>query len=139
MDSPRVSSLISLEDADLTVADPAEDIRGRSVIDRDGEEFGHVKSLLIDEDERRVRLLELSSGGVLGLGAETPLVPVDAIAQITADAVHIDRTKEDIRGAPPYDPELGRRADYVGDVYGYYGLHPFWMAGFTYPSYPCYR
>src|SRR4051794_17680655 len=58
MATPSTSiELIKLSDSDQVVGDPAEDIRGRTVRDRDGHELGRVADLLIDPEERKVRFL----------------------------------------------------------------------------------
>ena len=135
--APNVT-LEPLSESDLTVRDPAEDVRDDTVYDRSGEEVGTVKDLIIDRDESRVRFLKLGAGGVLGIGAETLLVPVDAITLIDDQGVHIDQSREHVAGGPKYQPELTRHATYYGEVYGYYGYVPFWGAGYAYPSYPHY-
>ena len=61
----KITKLIRLSDTELTIANPAEDIRGRAVVDRDGEDLGAVENLMIDESEKRVCLLEVASGGFL--------------------------------------------------------------------------
>ena len=138
MTDTRTHSLIKLGDTDLTVADKAEDIRGRTVIDRSGDEIGDVESLLIDETEAKVRFMEIGAGGFLGIGEKKFLVPVDAISKIDADHVHVDQTREHIVGAPDYDPTLAVKRDYYTDVYGYYGYAPYWAPGYAYPAYPYY-
>ena len=51
-------TLVRLDDVGLTLADPADDLRGRTVMDLNGDEVGKVDGLLIDEDEQRVSSLE---------------------------------------------------------------------------------
>ncbi len=131
------SRLVRTGDSHLKVADPTEDIRGRKVMDRDGEEMGEVKDLLVDEQERKVRFFEMQSGGVLGVGGQRTVIPVDAIVNIDADAVYIDQTRERIVSAPAYNPELVDDA-YWTDVYGFYGYPPYWTAGYIYPPFPAY-
>lgn len=132
------ATLVRLGDTDVTLADPAEDIRGRKAVDANGEEIGTVQSLLIDDAETKVRFLEVESGGFLGLGGESRLIPVDAVAEVRDDRVRIDRTREHVHESPEYDPRLAQEVDYYGDVYGYYGYAPFWAAGYAYPAYPYY-
>jgi sporulation protein YlmC with PRC-barrel domain len=119
----------------MPVADPAEDVRGRVVVDRDGEEIGEVKSLLIDESEAKVRFLEVESGGLLGVGGEERLLPVDAVTRVDEDAVHVDQTRERVHEAPRYDPELEDATAYLTGLYGYYGYVPFWTVGHPRPPY----
>lgn len=130
------SIMVRLADAGMTTADPTEDIRGRQVVDKDGEEVGKIDALLIDEDERRVRFLEIGSGGFLGIGEEKVLVPVDAVTHVDDDRVHIDRDRTQVAGGPDYDPELTYQRDYYSGVYGYYGFGPYWAPGYVYPRMP---
>ena len=62
------TELAKLSETDLILADSTEDIRGRKVVDSNGEDMGHVGALFIDRDERKVRLLEIRAGGFLGIG-----------------------------------------------------------------------
>ncbi len=138
MESPNIATLVRLEDSELTIADPAEDARGRTAIDSNGDDVGNVKSLLIDEEERKVRFLEIEAGGVLGIGGTTRLVPVDAVTLLDDATVHLAQSRDAVQGSPAYDPELMNDAAYYGEVYGYYGYVPFWAAGYAYPAYPYY-
>ena len=128
------ASLVKLEDTDLTIADPAEDIRGYDVVDMQGEKIGHVDGLMIDADDRKVRFLEVAAGGFLGLGEKTFLVPVDAISQITDNKVVVSRTREHIAGAPAYDPAVAPKDSFWEETYGYYGVSPYWGAGYAFPG-----
>jgi sporulation protein YlmC with PRC-barrel domain len=131
------ATLLRLSDTDLTLADRTEDIRGRNVMDLSGEELGEVDDLLIDDQEHKVRFLQVASGGFLGLGATKFLIPVEAITRITADTVYINQRREHVAGAPRYDPALIDER-YVSDVYGHYGYPPYWGPGYKYPPYPYY-
>jgi sporulation protein YlmC with PRC-barrel domain len=131
------AALVKLSDTELTLADRAEDIRGRKALDTAGEDLGEVDDLFIDDQEQKVRFLQISSGGFLGLGATKFLIPVDAIARITEDAVYINQSRERVAGAPRYDPALVDER-YVSDLYGHYGYPPYWGPGYRYPLYPYY-
>src|SRR4029450_4720983 len=89
----KTATLVRLSDTEPTIANPAEDIRDRTVVDRDGEEIGEVEDLLIDAHEKRVRLLEVASGGFLGLGKTKFLLPVEALNRISDDTVYITQTR----------------------------------------------
>lgn len=128
--------LLSLNDTQLTTKESAEDIRGLDVLDASGDKIGHVSDLLVDDGEKKVRLMEVAHGGLLGIGEEKVFVPIDAITDIGADAVHIDRSREHVARAPVYDPEIGERRDYYEGLYDYYGYAPFWGPGYAYPAYP---
>lgn len=129
--------LLRLGDTELTVANPDEDIRGRTVIDQAGEEIGEVEGLLIDQADAKVRFMEVGAGGFLGIGEKKFLLPIDAITKIHGDHVHIDKTREHVIGAPDYDPALTEQSqDYYTNLYGYYGYSPYWGPGYVYPGYP---
>jgi sporulation protein YlmC with PRC-barrel domain len=132
------SMLLRLHDTHLTVADPQQDVRGYKVMDKDGKDIGRVDDLLIDDTEKKVRFLLIGSGGFLGLGEKKFLIPVDAIAQIGADKVVIDRAGDDVAAGPNYDPQLmeeGELLKHYNDVYTYYGYLPFWGVGYHYPGF----
>ncbi len=131
------ATLVKLSDTELTLADRAEDIRGRKALDTAGEDLGEVDDLFIDDREQKVRFVQISSGGFLGLGATKFLIPVDAITRITEDAVYISQSRERVAGAPRYDPVLVDER-YVSDLYGHYGYPPYWGPGYQYPNYPYY-
>lgn len=120
------ATIVKLSDTGQTVADPAGDIRGRKVKDKDGVHIGDVHDLLVDDQEHKVRFLLVEHGGFLGVGETKSFIPVDAITKITDDAVLIDHSGEHVVGAPPYAPELVGDRSYQANIYGYYGYLPFW-------------
>ncbi|MFD6859246.1 PRC-barrel domain-containing protein [Rhodococcus sp. NPDC060090] len=129
-------TLIDLEEADMLLEHPGQDIRGRSVYDRGGEELGDIDGLIIDEAERKVRFIRIGSGGFLGIGKTKRLVPVDALTRIEDDRVYIDRTKEHVAGSDPYDPAVVPVSDFYQNLYTHYGYTPFWAGGYIYPYPP---
>ncbi len=122
--------LLRLSNIDLTVADPAEDVRGRKVVDKDGARIGAVSDLIVDDREQRVRFLEVVAGDLFGLGRQKALIPVEAITRIGHDTVYVNQTQHDISQAPPYDPELIDEevgdGSYYGHLYRYDGYPPYW-------------
>lgn len=136
MSAVEPGELIRLKDTDETIADTAADIRGRRVVDKDGQTLGKIDALLIDEKEQKVRFLEVESGGFLGLGEKKSLIPVDAITGIGADEVRVGHTSQKVAAAPAYDPEFVKKASFYGDTYGFYGYMPYWGMGYAYPQFP---
>ena len=125
-DAEKVPTLSSLRDTDRTISSSDEDIRGRMVKDKDGTDLGRIEDLLIDEIERKVRFMEVASGGFLGLGQSKSFIPVDAITRMTPDEVYIGHTREHVAGAPRYDPGLvPTDPHYFFGLYPYYGYPPF--------------
>ncbi len=135
MPDEPLTKLISLSDTNMSLANSADDIRGRRVFDSSGEEVGEIDDLLIDDREKRVRFMRIASGGFLGIGSQKTLIPIDAITRIDDKVVHINLMRDRVAGAPAYDPQLVTE-DYYANIYGYYGLAPFWGPGYTYPVYP---
>jgi sporulation protein YlmC with PRC-barrel domain len=132
------ATLVKLGDTHLTIADPAEDVRGRTVIDRNGDEIGTVDGLMIDDREAKVRFLQVGAGGFFGIGEKHFMIPVDAITRVDRDHVHIDTSRDHVVGGPEYDPDLIDENHYYDDVYGYYGYVPWWRPGYVSPAYPHY-
>jgi sporulation protein YlmC with PRC-barrel domain len=131
--------LVRLKDTGLALEDRDQDIRDRKVVDRDGKEIGHISSLFIDEDERKVRMLEIRAGGFLGIGDRHFLIPVDAITKVAKAEVHVNETLERIVLSPVYAPALVEGAipqKHWEPFYGYYGLSPYWGDGYLYPTFP---
>lgn len=126
MTTPDNAPLSKLSDTGKTVADSVDDIRGRKVKDKDGNDIGKVHDLLIDDREGKVRFLLVEHGGFLGIDATKSFIPVDAITRITADEVHINRTRDHVAAAPGYDPALVNELSYFNGIYGYYGYPPYW-------------
>jgi len=129
--------LLRLSDTEMTLSSADEDIRGRKVVDGNGEDVGEVDDLMIDDTEKKVRFIRVSSGGFLGMGATKFLIPVDAIKQIKNDTVVVSHDRKKIASSPAYDPDVVDEK-YYDNLYGYYGYRPFWGAGYMYPGYPFY-
>jgi hypothetical protein len=124
-DAETVPQLVRLRDTDQTVSSSDEDIRGRMAKDKDGNDLGTIEGLLIDEAERKVRFMEVASGGFLGLGESKSLIPVEAITRMTPDAVYIGHTRAHVAGAPRYDPKLQHvELEYFFNLFPYYGYPP---------------
>ena len=121
--------MVTLGDSDLVLANEDDDVRGLSVLDPNGHRIGDVDEIVVDEEERRARLLVVTSGGILGLGQEKRLVPVEAVGRV-GDVVRLNYTHEDVLDGTEYDPALTDAPDYA-DVYSYYGYTPFWHVGYT--------
>ncbi|PSL06645.1 sporulation protein YlmC with PRC-barrel domain [Haloactinopolyspora alba] len=137
MTQERSTPLVRLADTHLTLASDLDDIRGRDVVDRNGDEVGEVEDLVIDPGERRVRMLEVGSGGFLGIGEKKQLIPVDAVTGVN-DVVHIETAREHVASGPEYDPDIVQEPEYAASVYDHYGYPPFWSPGYIYPGFPFY-
>ena len=115
------SGLVRLSDSDLVLEDRTQDVRGLEVHDTNGEEIGTVEGLYIDEEERKVRFLDVPAGGFLGLGEKNFLIPVEAVREVNEDGVVVDQSREKVAGSPPFDTDVVPQAPYQRDIYDYYG------------------
>jgi sporulation protein YlmC with PRC-barrel domain len=129
------ADLVRLSDSGIK-RDHAKDLLGCTVFDRSGVDIGEVDDLLIDEQEHKVRFIQVASGGFLGLGAMHFLVPVDAINRIDDTTVFIDQSYGQVVGAPNYDPEVVPERPYCEGLYRHYGTIPYWQEGYRQPHYP---
>jgi sporulation protein YlmC with PRC-barrel domain len=138
MGQAESGQLVKLGDTGKTVADKNEDIRGYSVRTASGEEVGEVDELLVDAAEEKVRFLIVASGGFLGIGKDKTFIPVDAVRSINESdtEVLIGPTRDQVAGAPEYDPDLAEARSYYEGVYGYYGFSPYWSPGCSCPALP---
>ncbi|WP_409330534.1 PRC-barrel domain-containing protein [Trujillonella humicola] len=127
--APPTGRMVQLRDTDRTVADADSDVRGRRAVDARGEAIGEVDDLLVDDAEGRVRFLQVGTGGLLGLGRQSVLVPVEAVVAIDAETVTITRDREAMAAAPAYDPELAEDPAYYATVYGWWSPTPYWTPG----------
>lgn len=118
-------SLVKLSDTDLTLEDPAHDIRGRDVYTSGGDEIGTVEDLYFDEDERRVRFLDVGAGGFLGIGEKHFMIPVGAVSEVEEDRVTVDQSREKVLGSPPLDTKVVPGAKYQYEVTDYYEDLPY--------------
>lgn len=111
----------------VPLEDPAEDVRDRTVCDRIGQPIGPVEDIWFDPEARRARLLEMSHGGLLGIGKRHLLVPVEAIRGVDAESVYLDRDREVVIDGPEFVPEqIDDQVAHYGDVYRWYGVRPVW-------------
>lgn len=75
----------------MVLSSPAEDIRGRKVVDANEEEIGDVDDLMIDDTEKKVRFIRVASGGFLGMGQTKFLIPVVSTQMIDRVAAKLGR------------------------------------------------
>lgn len=105
-----------------------EDLTGRTVYDRLGEEIGTVQDVLVDPVRLRAAFIWVTWGGLLGIGKQQRLVPLEAIDRVTPEGVYLNRDKELVTNTPSYQDTLeGEDAElHYGSVYDAYGVTPYW-------------
>jgi sporulation protein YlmC with PRC-barrel domain len=130
MAMPFTRDLDPLTSSGLELEDPAQDLRGREALDRDGDSVGTVTDMMIDPSLRAARLLLVErSSGLLGLGKKRYLVPLEVARPVDDRSVVIDRSKDEIESAPEYQASEGEQEElHYAEVYGIYGVRPYWEA-----------
>src|SRR5262245_20045309 len=69
--------------------DPAADLRGRTVVDAEGQDCGWIQDVYVDASEGVPRLLVIEDADLLGLGPSRFLLPAEAITQVQPYTVRI--------------------------------------------------
>lgn len=114
-------------------APPQHELRGRMVLDSRDRECGDIEALYVDREERKARLMEIASGGFMGIGKKHHLVPVEAIDDETPGAVHLSVSEEAIKASPEFDPHGEIGEELMRAVYEHYG-YPVPRAGDHQPA-----
>ena len=126
MTDDEIAGLVKVSGADdlLLFEYADEDVRGREVYSLEGEKIGHVDDLLVDPNTVKARFLIVASGGFLGIGVHTTLIPIEAVSGVDENRVTIEHVREHIAAAPVYDPHLEFAQPYLYEIYEHYGYTP---------------
>ena len=115
-------NLVNLNDTDLHLDEPWQDLRGLDVYDVNDDQVGSVEDVYVDRDQRQARLLDVSAGGVLGIGKKHFLVPVEDVKRdVDAERVMVEHPKDKVMESPEFDPDDEPKSDLQRAVYAYYG------------------
>ncbi len=108
----------------------ASTIMGDHVVNREGQDLGEIKELMIDLEAGQIAYAVLSFGGFLGLGEKLFAIPWGALSldpERKGFLLNVDR--EVLEEAPGFDqddwPQTANR-EYVIEIYDYYGYDPYW-------------
>jgi hypothetical protein len=110
------SNLVKLDDFEGELDEHWQDIRGRKVIDKNGDEVGAVQELYIWDGPSTVHLVTVA-------GEERSfLIPVHTVTNVEEEAVALEVGKEKVMDSPEFDSDdvpdsETRRAAF--DYYGY--------------------
>lgn len=93
------------------------DPRGWTVQSNQGDDFGKVDDLLVDNNTDEVAFLVIKHGGIMGMGGEMTLIPLDHVMFDRDNLLVIfDGTADDLKNAPKYTHDT---SDY-GMFYDYW-------------------
>jgi sporulation protein YlmC with PRC-barrel domain len=115
-------NLVNLNDTNLHLEEPWHDLRGLDVYDSNDDQIGSVEDVYVDREQRRARLLDVSAGGLLGVGKKHFLVPVQEVKRdLDGERVTVEHPKEKVTESPEFNSDEGLKADLQRAVYAYYG------------------
>ncbi len=106
----------------------AQTLIGNSVVNRNGDDLGDIKEIMLDVASGHVSYAVLSFGSFLGMGAKLFAVPWSAL---TLDPLHkrfiLNAEKEHLTGAPGFDPDCWpdmADASWINHLHAFYGTQP---------------
>ena len=119
-------ALVRLSDSGLALEDLAQDVRGLDVYDKSGDRIGKVEDLYADTEERKVRFLDVSAGGFMGLGEKRFLIPVEAVGEVREDGgvVVVEQKRRKVAESTLFDADVVPQPPYQDVLYEYYGYLP---------------
>lgn len=91
---------------------------GNEVYSSDGANVGSVAGIV--EDAGQGAFLNVHHNGLFGIGAESFLVPVDAITSIEDGKVTLNKTAEDMTGIPAHDGHEPAGEGYFSSIYAWW-------------------
>lgn len=106
----------------------AETLVGNDVYNRDLQDLGEIKEIMLDMRTGRVSYAVLSFGGFMGMGEKLFAVPWEALKLDTANKRFVlDVDKERLATAPGFDkthwPDMAD-ATWEQGIHAHYGTHP---------------
>ena len=106
----------------------ADTLVGNEVYNKDAQDLGEIKEIMLDMRSGRVSYAVLSFGGFLGMGGKLFAVPWDALKLDTENKRFVlDVSKERLEGAPGFDkthwPDMADVTWQKG-IHAYYGTKP---------------
>lgn len=101
-------------------------LSGEEVVNRDGENLGDIKDLMIDVNSGQVTYAVLEFGGFMGMGSKLFAVPLSAMRLDTENKRFIlDQSKERLENAPGFDkddwPDFADES-WNESIHSYYGV-----------------
>ncbi len=105
----------------------ASTLKGTDVKNRNNENIGKIKDLMVNTEDGHVEYAVLSFGGFLGIGDKFFAVPIQALQFSTKDDDHIitlDMDKKKLEKAPGFDKDnwpMTANTEFIESVYNYYG------------------
>lgn len=115
-----------------------ENLNGAEVLNPQGENIGEFESVLVDVETGQIAFVTLTSGGVLGVGEETYIVPFNALKNeapgrtdgtlgVTQMRFTLNKSKDQLKMVPEGDiEEYLSQEDQSRGIFEHYGVSPYW-------------
>ena len=106
-----------------------EQLLGKEVFDKNGEEIGEVEQLVINKDDGKLAHMVIAIGGVMGMGETRYVIPWEKVSVTPENSINLDIDKQTLANAPKVE---GLNADELNDPnwmqsnYKYFQASPFW-------------
>src|SRR5215212_3879566 len=101
-------NLVNLNETDLYLEEHWQDLHRLDVYDTNNDQIGSVEDVYVDREQRQARLLDVSAGGMLGIGKKHFLVPVEEVKRaVNGKRLTVDHPKEKVMESPEFDPDEG--------------------------------
>jgi sporulation protein YlmC with PRC-barrel domain len=121
-DTGQQPNLVNLNDTNVHLDEPWQDLRGHDVYDINDDQIESVEDVYVDREQREARLLDVSAGGMLGIGKKHFLVPVEEVKRdVNEERITVEHPKEKVMESPEFDPDNGLKLDLQRAIYAYYG------------------
>ena len=109
------SNLVKLADFEGEVDEHWQEARGRTVLDKNGEEVGTVEELYVWEEPSTVHLIKVTGEG------GSFLVPVHAATSVDEDGIKLETAGDKVTGSPAYDSDDVPDDETRRTAFAYYG------------------
>lgn len=105
----------------------ADTLMGEDVYNRQEEDLGDIKEIMLDMQSGQIAYAVLSFGGILGMGDKLFAVPWQALQLDTVNKRFIlDCSKERLENAPGFDkdrwPDMAS-SEFTAEIHNFYGTH----------------
>jgi sporulation protein YlmC with PRC-barrel domain len=121
-DTGQQPNLVNLNDTNVHLDEPWQDLRGHDVYDINDDQLGSVEDVYVDREQREAHLLDVSAGGMLGIGKKRFLVPVEEVKRdVNEERITVEHPKEKVMESPEFDPDNGLKLVLQRAIYAYYG------------------
>ena len=99
-------NLVNLNETELYLEEPWQDLRGLEVYDTNNDQIGFVEDVYVNREQREARLLVVSAGGLLGVGKKHFLVPVQEVKRdLEGERLTVEHPKEKVTQSPEFNPD----------------------------------